>query len=184
MSALNLIPGHPEITELGFANPFIFITVSASTPETPAHPSEQATISKTNGSAESILYVTFNIPDISFFPGATANSKAYLVPLPTSVGGDNTVEVFSLLPGVNTLPTSITYDGRPSPNLQLSSVTFGGAGGVTPVVYTSFDAVTPNLGGPQSFMVRCTGDNADISFSVSPVDTSPNGMALVIGNTE
>lgn len=180
---MSIIPGHPNIQELGFVNPFIFITVEESSPETAFHPSRDATVGLTNGAAGLITYVTFNVPDISKFPGANTNTKCFLVPLPSSISqsGSKTVEIFDLPPGV-TLPISMTYDNRLEPNQNISTVTFGGPNDLTPVEMDNFVEVAPNFGSTQAFQVRATGDNAFISFSVNPVDIQPNGMVLVIGN--
>jgi hypothetical protein len=180
---MSIIPGHPNLAQLGFVNPFIFITVEQSQPETVFHPSRDATVGRTNGSAELITYVTFNVPDIRIFPGANANTKGFVIPLPTSVNqsGSKTVEIFDLQPGV-TLPTSMTFDDRLEPNNNLSTVTFGGPNGLTPVEMDSFVQATPNFGGTQSFEIRATGDNAAITFSVNPVDIQPNGVVFVIAN--
>jgi len=180
---MSIIPGHPNIKQLGFVNPFIFLTVEQSNPETAYHPSRDAKVARTNGAAEFITYVTFNVPDIANFPGADANTKGFVVPLPSSVNtaGSKTVEIFDLQPGV-TLPTSMTFDDRLEPNQNLSNVTFGGTNDITPVEMDIFVEVTPNFGGTQAFQVRATGDTALFSFTVNPVDTLPNGIVLVIGN--
>lgn len=166
-----LIPGNPNIQELGFVHAAIFITVEQAQPNTIFHPNEHASVGITNGSAELITYVSFNVGEMSAYPGATTNSKCFLVPLPTTVDptGSKTVEVFTLLPG-QTFATSMTYTDRPSPNNQLSSITFGGENGTQVVSMQNFDPPTPNFGGIQQFQVRCTGDNALITFDVSPVD--------------
>src|SRR5438477_11755183 len=80
-----IIPGHPNIKELGFVHAAFFITVEEAQPNTPFHPNEHASIGKTNGSAERITYVSFNVGQMSAYPGATMNSKCFLVPLPTTV---------------------------------------------------------------------------------------------------
>jgi hypothetical protein len=180
-----VIPGNSNIQELGFVNPAFFITVEQAQPNTPFHPNEHASVSKTDGSAEFITYVSFNVGEMSAYPGATANSKCFVVPLPTTVdqAGSKTVEIFTLIPG-ETLTTSMTFNDRLNPNNQLSSVTFGGASGVEVISMQNFDPPTPNFGGIQQFQVRCTGDNALITFDVSPVDVFPNGMALVIANVK
>ena len=180
---MSIIPGHPNIKQLGFVNPFIFITVEQANPETEYHPSRDATVARTNGAAEFITYVTFNVPDIGNFPGANANTKGFVVPLPGSVdqSGSKTVEIFDLQPGV-TLPTSMTFDNRLEPNENLNNVTFGGPNDVTPIEMDSFVEATPNFGGVQAFQVRATGDTALFSFTVNPVDTLPNGIVFVIAN--
>lgn len=183
MSTERLIPGHPNIQELGFVNPFIFITVEESKGDIPVHPNEQASVGRTNGSNELITYVLFNVPPISNFPGATADTKCFLVPLPASIdqSGSKSVEVFSLEPGY-TLPTTLTFNTRPNPNLQLSTITFGGTTGLVPVEMDIGGQTPCNFGQKQVFQIRCTGDNALLTFNVNPVDTYPNGMALVVGN--
>jgi hypothetical protein len=180
---MSIIPGHPNITQLGFVNPFLFITVEESQPETAFHPSEEATVGRTDGAAELITYVSFNVPEISNFPGANANTKGFVIPLPSSVNqsGSKTVEIFDLQPGT-TLSTSMTFDDRLEPNNNLSTVTFGGSNDLTPVAMDSFVESTPNFSGRQAFQVRATGDNASLAFSVNPVDVQPNGIVFVIAN--
>jgi len=180
---MSIIPGNPNIKQLGFVNPFIFITVNGSQPEAVSHPSRDASVGITNGAAELITYVTFNVPDISNFPGANANTKGFVIPLPSSIdqSGSKTVEIFDLQPGV-TLPTSMTFDDRLEPNNNLSTVTFGGPNDLTPVEMDSFVEAIPDFGGTQTFQVRATGDSASITFSVNPVDILPNGIVFVIAN--
>ena len=183
MSSPPIIPGNPNIQELGYVSPEFFITVEQSQPNTIFNPNEHGQVSKTDGSIEFITYVSFNIPSIASFAGATANSKCFLVPLPDTVdaNGSKTIEIFDLLPG-ETLPTSMTFNGRLNPNNELSSVTFGGAMGLDPMSMENFVETTPNFGGLQQFQVRCQGDDGLITFTLSPVDPHPKGMALVIGN--
>jgi hypothetical protein len=180
---MSIIPGHPNITQLGFVNPFLFITVEESQPETAFLPSREATVGRTDGAAELITYVTFNVPDIGNFPGANANTKGFVIPLPSSVNqsGSKIVEVFDLQPGMP-LSTSMTFDDRLEPNNNLSTVTFGGPNDLTPVEMDTFVETSPNFGGTQAFQVRATGDNASLAFSVNPADIQPNGIVFVIAN--
>jgi hypothetical protein len=181
MSTDSIIPGHPNIKELGFVNPSFFITVKQAQGNTEFHPDHQGSVGRTNGNAELICYVSFNVPDISDFPDADDNTKAFLVPLPNSVSGSKTVQIFDLQPGF-ILPTALTFNTRPNPDQNLASVTFGGPTGVQPIEMDTFGGINAKFGEKQEFQVRATGDNASVHFSVNPVDTSPNGMALVIGN--
>jgi hypothetical protein len=183
MSSTPIIPGHPNIQELGYVSPEFFITVEESQPTTIVNPNEEAQVSKTNGAAEFITYVTFNVPTINSFAGATADTKCFLVPLPDTVdaNGSKAIEIFDLLPNA-TLTTAMTFNDRPNPNNQLNLVTFGGATGVDPVSMENFVQKTPNFGGVQQFQLRSSGDNDLITFTLSPVDPRPKGMALVIGN--
>jgi hypothetical protein len=178
-----LIPGKPNIQELGYISADYFITVKQAQPDTPFNRNTYASVGITKGSAELITYVSFNVGKMSAYPGATANSKCFLVPLPATVdaAGSKNVNVFSLTQG-QTLATSMTYNGRLSSNNQLSTITFGGANGTQVVSMQNFGASTPNFGGIQQFQVRCTGDNALITFDTSPGSISPNGMVLVIAN--
>src|SRR5271167_4558221 len=152
MTSPRLIPGNPNIQQLVFVNPFFFITVEMSQPNTPFHPKEQAAVGKTNGSAELISYVSFHVPAINGFPGATANTKCFLVPLPNSIteSGSKTVQIFSLQPGL-ILPTTLTFNDRPEPDQQLSTVTFGGPTGLEPVAMENFVEVAPNFSRKQQF---------------------------------
>ena len=183
MSTPQLIPGHPNIKQLGFVNPYFFVTVYQSEPDTIFGTNHVADIGRTDGSAERITYVTFNVPPMSEFPGANAETKAFLVPLPDTVdpNGSKVIETFDLQPGFQ-LPASFTFDTRPEPNNNLASITYGGASGVTPIEMDIFVEDVPNYGGTQAFEVRATGDNANITFSTNPVNTHPNGMVLVIAN--
>ena len=178
-----LIPGKPNIQELGYVSADFFITVKQAQPDTPFNPNASASVGITKGSAELITYVSFNVDKMSAYPGATANSKCFLVPLPTTVdpAGSKTVNVFSLIKG-QTLATSMTFNGRLSSDNQLSTITFGGANGTQVISMQNFVSSTPNFGSTQQFQVRCTGDNALITFDVSPPGTFPKGMALVIAN--
>ena len=178
-----LIPGNPNIHELGFVNPFFFITVEESKGNTPFHPSEQATVGRTNGTAERITYVSFNVPPIGNFPGATADTKCFLLPLPDTIdkSGSKSLQIFSLASGF-TLPTSLTFNTRPGPDQQLSTVTYGDSNGITPITMENPVKAACHFGGKQEFLVRCTGDNALFTFTTNPINTQPNGMVLVIGN--
>ena len=178
-----IIPGHPNIQELGYVNPDFFITVRENQPNTIFGTNHVAEIGRTNGSAERITYVSFNVPPKSNFPQANANTKAFLVPLPATVdpAGSKVIETFSLQAGF-TLPPTLTFNTRPEPDQNLSSITYGGGNGITPIEMDNFVEVAPNFAGRQAFEIRATGDNAEMTFSTSPVNTSPNGMVLVIGN--
>lgn len=175
-----LIPGHPNIKELGFVNPTFFITVSEQNGI--AGHSNHATVGRTNGSKEFITYVSFQVPTINHFPGATADSKAILVPLPKAVepSGSKKVQIFSLQAGV-TLPATSTFNTRPGIDQNLSDVIYGGPTGVKPVTMDIFVNVPANFGGKQEFEVRSTGDNSHITFEI-PLGAAPHGMALVIAN--
>ena len=178
-----IIPGNPNIQELGFVSPEFFITVEESQPNTIFNPNEQGQVSKADGATEFITYVSFILPYMASFAGATANTKCFLVPLPDTVdaNGSKTIEIFDLLPG-ETLPTSMTFNDRLNPNNELSSITFGGAMDLNPMSMENFVEATPNFGGRQEFLVRCQGDDGLITFTLSHVDHHPKGMALVIGN--
>jgi len=180
MRSPSIIPGNPNIQELGYVSPEFFITLEESQPNTNFNLNEQRQVSKTNGAIEFITYASFNVPSIASFAGATTNSKCFLVPLPDTIDahGSKTIEIFDLLPG-ETLPTSMTFNDRLNPDNELSSVTFGGAMSLRPMSMENFVAATPNFGGLQQFQVRCQGDDARITFTLSLADPHPN---LVIGN--
>jgi len=156
-------PNGPVIATIGAE--FIRVT-SESQPSidlSSVYGTQQGVISRNNGQDEHASYVSFNIPDISLIPGASAQSTCHLViKNPAYATGSQNTQLFSLGGGLFTATSPLTFWSHPYHNQYLGVYTVNIGGDSTPIDVASIPC---QFGTEAQYVLRPQNDNDYINWN-------------------